>query len=123
MSDYILVVDDDWMNRELLETYLKMGGYQVQLTNTGENALEIAFDDPPTLVMLDIRLTGMSGFEVCSQLKNDERTHAVPILIVSALESDGDRMQATQLGASGFVAKPFDPHTLLAQIASVLHPE
>jgi DNA-binding response OmpR family regulator len=117
---HILIVDDDWMNRELLEAYLTMGGYAVKLANSGETALEMIAENPPDLVMLDIRMTGISGFEVCMQIKNSERTKAIPVLIVSALESEEDRMQATQMGADGFIAKPFNSASILEQIKSHL---
>lgn len=117
---HILIVDDDWMNRELLEAYLKMGGYEVKLANSGETALEMTADDLPDLIMLDIRMTGMSGFEVCTQLKSSEPTKDIPILMVSALESEEDRMQAAQTGADGFIAKPFNSASILAQIDAIL---
>ena len=117
---HILVVDDDWMNRELLEAYLTMGGYEVKMANSGETALAMIEAELPALVLLDIRMTGMSGFEVCMQLKNGERTKNIPVLMVSALESEEDRMQATQMGADGFIAKPYNSEAILAQIASFL---
>ena len=117
---HILIVDDEWMNRELLETYLKMGGYEVKLANSGEKALEMVEEELPDLVMLDIRMIGISGFEVCVRLKNNERTKMVPVLMVSALESEEDRMQATQMGADGFVAKPFNSASILEQIKAHL---
>ncbi len=80
MSDtpYILIVDDEWMNRELLEAYLKMGGYRVGQANNGEKALEMVADQPPALVMLDVRLPGISGFEVCRRLKEAATTSVDP---------------------------------------------
>ncbi len=117
---HILIVDDDWMNRELLEVYLKMGGYEVKLANSGEKALEMIEEEPPDLIMLDIRMTGISGFEVCMQLKNNEETKTIPILMVSALESEEDRMQAYQMGADGFIAKPFNSASILELIRSHL---
>ena len=113
---HILIVDDEWMNRELLETYLKMGGYEVKLANSGEKALELIEEELPDLVMLDIRMIGISGFEVCAQLKNNELTKGIPVLMVSALESEEDRTQAEQVGADGFVTKPFDSASIVEQI-------
>jgi CheY-like chemotaxis protein len=117
---YVLIVDDDWMNRELLEAYLKLGGYRVGQANSGEKALDMIQAERPDLVMLDIRLSGLSGLEICRQIKNDERTRAIPVVMVSALESDEDRMQAAQMGANGFVAKPYHSETILTQIAALL---
>ena len=116
----ILIVDDEWMNRELLEAYLTMGGYKVKLANSGEIALAMIEEELPDLVMLDIRMTGISGFEVCMQIRTNDRTRAIPVLMVSALESEEDRMQAAQMGADGFIAKPFNSASILEQIKSHL---
>lgn len=119
-APYILVVDDEWINRELLEEYLKIGGYRVGQANSGEKALDMAFAHPPALVLLDVRLSGMDGFEVCRRLRNDPRTRPVPVLMVTALESDEDKQQAFEAGASGLIAKPFDAAVMLAQIRDLL---
>jgi DNA-binding response OmpR family regulator len=119
-ASYILVVDDEWMNRELLGTYLKMDGYRVGEANSGEKALEMAFAEPPALVMLDIRLPGMDGFEVCRRLRSDVRTRSVPVLLVTAFDSEEDKQEANEAGANGFVAKPFDMQVLLAQVRAAL---
>jgi CheY-like chemotaxis protein len=122
MSDnpYILIVDDEWMNRELLTAYLNMGRYRVGEANSGERALEMIAEEAPALVMLDVNLSGISGFEVCRRLKDDATTRAIPILMVTALDSPEDQQQAAAAGADGFVAKPFEMETLLAQIRSTL---
>jgi DNA-binding response OmpR family regulator len=108
------------MNRELLGTYLKMDGYRVGEANSGEKALEMAFAEPPALVMLDIRLPGMDGFEVCRRLRSDVRTRSVPVLLVTAFDSEEDKQEANEAGANGFVAKPFDMQVLLAQVRAAL---
>jgi CheY-like chemotaxis protein len=122
MSDtpYILIVDDEWMNRELLNAYLNLGGYRVGEANSGEKALEMIAEEAPALVMLDVHLSGISGFEVCRRLKDDATTRAIPILMVTALDSPEDQQQAAAAGADGFVAKPFEMETLLAQVRSAL---
>jgi DNA-binding response OmpR family regulator len=122
MSDtpYILIVDDEWMNRELLNAYLNLGGYRVGEANSGEKALEMIAEEAPALVMLDVHLSGISGFEVCRRLKDDATTRAIPILMVTALDSPEDQQQAAAAGADGFVAKPFEMETLLARIRSAL---
>jgi DNA-binding response OmpR family regulator len=119
-TPYILVVDDDWMSRELLDTYVRMGGYRTGQANSGEKALDMIADELPALVMLDVRLSGISGLEVCRRLKDDATTRAIPILMVTALESPEDQQQAADAGADGFVTKPFEMETLLAQIRSAL---
>ena len=117
---HILIVDDEWMNRELLQAYLTMGGHTVTGANSGESALTLLAENLPDLIMLDIRMPGMSGFELCMQIKNNERTRSIPVLMVSALESDEDQMQARQMGADGFIAKPFNSTAILAQIDELL---
>ena len=119
-TPYILIVDDEWMNRELLEAYLKMGGYRVGQANNGEKALEMVADQPPALVMLDVRLSGISGFEVCRRLKEDANTRVIPVVMVTALDSTEDQQQITAAGADGFIAKPFEMDALLAKVRSLL---
>lgn len=113
----VLVVDDDWMGRELLEAYLTSAGYRVLQANSGELALQMAVENPPDLVMLDVNMSGMDGFEVCARLRQNKSTQAVPVLMITALRSDADLLQADEVGANGFVTKPFDAATLLGQVA------
>lgn len=115
----ILIVDDDWMNRDLLQAYLE--SYQVQMASNGENALQLAAAHPPDLVLLDLRLPGMSGYEVCLRLKADEVTRYTPVLIISAMEGDEARQKALEAGADDFLLKPFDSLLLLARIRNLLH--
>lgn len=119
-AGYVLVVDDEWMNRELLQAYLTSAGYRVGLANTGEKALEMAFAEPPDLVMLDLRLTGIDGFEVCRRLRADARTVDVPVLVITAMESSEDQHKASVAGADGFVTKPYKAPVLLEQVATLV---
>ncbi|MBN1680471.1 MAG: response regulator [Anaerolineae bacterium] len=117
---YVLVVDDDWMNREIIEAYLKTAGYQVGLAHSGERALEMAFEQPPDLVMLDIRMPGMTGYDVCRYFKRDPRTWYIPVVMVTALEADEDKLAAIQAGADDFVTKPFNSLLMLTRVKSLL---
>ena len=117
---YVLVVDDEWMNRELLQTYLTAFGYRVGVASTGEDALAMAFDERPDLIMLDLRLTGIDGFEVCRRLRADKRTAAVPVLMITAMESAEDEHEAALVGANGFVTKPYKAPVLMEQVAALL---
>ncbi len=119
-SEYILVVDDDWMNREVIETYLQTAGYRVHSAHNGAKALEIAEQATPALVVLDIKMPGMDGFEVCAQLKSRENTRFTPIMIVTALEDDADRLKAIEAGADDFLTKPFNSLIMLTRIKSML---
>jgi DNA-binding response OmpR family regulator len=119
-APYILIVDDEWTNRELLDAYLKIGGYRVGQANSGEKALDMVAQEVPALMILDICLSGISGLEVCRRLKDSPATRAIPILMVTALESPEDQRQAADAGADGFIVKPFEMETLLARIRSML---
>ena len=116
----ILIVDDDWMNRELLEAYLKMAGLNARSAASGEQALALAREQPPDLVLLDLRLPGIDGHEVCRQLKASEATRFTPVLVISALEADEERQQALDSGADDFLSKPYNPLILLARVRSLL---
>jgi DNA-binding response OmpR family regulator len=119
-APYILIVDDEWTNRELLDAYLKIGGYRVGQASSGELALDMVAQEPPALVILDVCLSGISGLEVCRRLKDSPATGAILILVVTALESPEDQRQAADAGADGFIVKPFEMETLLARIRSML---
>ncbi len=116
----ILVVDDDWLNREMLEAYLTEAGCKALTAENGAAALEIAAREPLDLVILDIRMPGMNGYEVCIRLKNDPATRFIPVVMVTALEADENKIQAIEAGADDFVTKPFNSYLLLARVKSLL---
>jgi len=117
---HILVVDDDWMNREVLEAYLQTQHYRVSSAANGKDALRIADDDVPDLLMLDVMLPDMSGFDVCRLIKQGDKTKFVPVVMVTALESDDDRLKAIEAGADDFVTKPFNSLLMLTRVKSLL---
>jgi sigma-B regulation protein RsbU (phosphoserine phosphatase) len=119
-SPTILVVDDDWMNRELLQAHLEAAGFMVITANSGNKALEVISAQIPDLVLLDVRMHGMDGYEVCARLKADEVTHRVPILIVTALDKDEDYLKAVEAGADDFLPKPFNSVVMITRIRSLL---
>ena len=116
----VLVVDDDWLNRELLEAYLVDFGCEVLTAYDGSKALDIAAETPPDLVLLDINLPGLNGYEVCAQLKRSVATRFTPVVMVTALEAEGDKIKAIEAGADDFVSKPFNSYLLLARVRSLL---
>ncbi|GAB4575079.1 MAG: hypothetical protein Kow0077_24820 [Anaerolineae bacterium] len=116
----VLVVDDDWMNREVLEAYLSAAGCDVINTNNGADALSLALETPPDLIVMDVNLTGLNGYEVCSRLKNHEILQFTPVVFLTALDADSDRLRAIQAGADDFLTKPFDSVLMMTRIRNLL---
>ena len=117
----ILVVEDNLETRELLSYNLKNAGYAVRTAGDGPKALELATRARPDLVLLDVMLPGgMDGLEVCRRLKQGERTRGVPVIMLTALGDEVDRIVGLELGAEDYVAKPFSPRELLLRIKAVL---
>ncbi len=116
----IMVVDDEEDLRELLRYNLDKEGYTVQCASSGEDAVKIAKKKMPDLLILDLMLPGMDGFEVCRVLKSDPKTSSLPIVILSAKGEDSDIVAGLELGADDYLTKPFSPKVLIARIRSVL---
>ena len=116
----VLVVDDTPDNLSLMSRVLK-DAYVVKVAINGERALRIARSEPrPDLILLDIMMPGMSGYEVCSELKGDPATAAIPIIFLTALNATEDEKKGLELGASDFITKPVNPPIVLARIATHL---
>jgi DNA-binding response OmpR family regulator len=113
----VLVVDDDDNVRDVVRRYLEHAGYQVALAGTGEHALHVAAQAEPDLVVLDLMLPGIDGFEVCRQLRQRSQ---VPVVMLTARGEEDDRIAGLQLGADDYVAKPFSPRELVLRVSSVL---
>jgi sigma-B regulation protein RsbU (phosphoserine phosphatase) len=116
----ILIVDDSAANLRLLSQTLSEHGYHVRAVNSGERALASAQAAPPHLILLDIRMPIMDGFEVCRRLKADERTREVPVIFISALDAVADKVQAFAVGGVDYVTKPFQVEEVLARTATHL---
>ncbi|MGD9009498.1 MAG: PAS domain-containing protein, partial [Desulfobacteraceae bacterium] len=119
-TDKILVVDDAAVNLELLTHLLTEQGYTVHAASDGKRALEMARSALPDLILLDIRMPGMDGYEVCRRLKADERTRAIPIFFISILEDEGDKVKGFQAGAVDYITKPFQAEEVLARVETHL---
>lgn len=116
----ILVVDDQPENVHLLTDRLRRVGYNVESACNGPNGIEKAVETVPDLILLDVMMPGMSGFEVCKQLSKIESTRDIPVILVTALTSPEDLQQGLQAGAFDYVKKPFNKVELLARINSAL---
>ena len=114
----ILVVDDLPVNRELLEDMLVPLGYQVFQAPDGEIALQMVREISPDVILLDIMMPRMDGFEATKRLKQDEETKAIPIVMVTALQAVEDRIKALEAGANDFLSKPVDRSELQATVNS-----
>ncbi|RPJ62524.1 MAG: PAS domain S-box protein, partial [Acidobacteria bacterium] len=114
----ILVVDDTPGNLHLLAKLLVSAGYEVRPTGKPEVALASALEAPPDLVLLDVRMPGLDGFELCRRLKADSRTAGVPVIFMSAAHDEADRVKGFDAGAVDFVTVPFEGRVVLARVAT-----
>ena len=107
----ILCIDDDPDIRFILAQSLEFSlGAQVRTADSGEAAFELLTEGPlPDLILLDVTMPGTDGYAVCKSLRSDSRYADIPVLFLTALVRDADRKRAQEVGASGFLAKPFDP--------------
>ena len=119
-TGYILAVDDTSSSLRLLTEILSGEGYQVRSAISGELALRAATTQPPQLVLLDISMPGMDGFEVCRRLKQEPRLHDVPVIFVSALSDTQDKLKGFDFGGVDYVTKPFQREELLARVRTHL---
>lgn len=113
----VLVIDDEEQIRRVLRSVLAARHYDVDLAATGEEGLQHAVDRPPDLVVLDLALPGMSGIEVCAELRG---WYEGPILVLSVRDSDDDKIAALDLGADDYLTKPFSTGELLARVRALL---
>ena len=116
----ILIVDDDDRGRLTLETLLAGEGCQLRAVADGPAALAAAAESPPDLVLLDLMMPGMDGFEVCRALRADERLREVPVVMVTTLDDRESRLRGIEAGADDFISKPFDRVELRLRVKSIL---
>lgn len=112
----ILIVDDEVPNLHLLTQILSAAGYQVRPAREPQLAIDSTRARPPDLILLDVRMPEMDGFEVCQRLQQDDRTREVPIIFVSALQDVKDRVRGFELGGVDFISKPFQETEILARV-------
>jgi len=121
IEDDILIVDDDTPSLRLLAELLEKEGYQVRPTKKAKTAIDSALAKPPSLILLDVRMPEMDGFEVCRRLKQDKRTKHVPIIFVSALEDIESKIKGFEAGGVDFITKPFQELEILARVRTHGH--
>lgn len=116
----ILIADDNQQNCELLEAYLAGEGYVIDFSNDGEATLKQVEREQPDLILLDIMMPRMSGYEVCARLKKSDATCDIPIIMVTALNESGDIEKAVNAGADDFLSKPVNKLELTTRVRSLL---
>lgn len=120
MTAFALVVDDEEKNRKLFKAILSRDGFEVAVAANGAAGLHAVEQRPPDLILLDVMMPGMNGFDVCRQVKNEPRTQMIPVLMVTALQEKEDRIRAMEVGADDFLSKPIDATELLVRAKSLL---
>ncbi|MSR56559.1 MAG: response regulator [Planctomycetaceae bacterium] len=116
----LLIADDNHQNCELLDAYLSEAGYTVEMVYDGQQTLDAVQRSQPDLILLDIMMPRMSGYEVCKRLKADPETRNIPILMVTALAEMGDIEKAVSAGADDFLTKPVNKLELTTRVKSLL---
>src|SRR5271156_4533867 len=120
MPEKILIVDDESAPRAALEMLLRREGYEVRDAGNGEAALAECAAFRPDLILLDILMPGIDGFEVCRRIKATPETRLTPVVLITGLSRTGDRIQGINAGADDFLSKPIDFNELLARTRSLL---
>ena len=120
MPGRILIVDNNVMNLKLIEAKLEQEYYETLTATSGAEALEIARSQSPDLIMLDIMMPEMDGYEVCRRLKADAATALIPVVMVTALSDPKDRIEGLAAGADDFISKPIEDYPLLARLRSLI---
>lgn len=116
----ILVAEDEPQTAQLIEFKLKQQGYAVTIVSNGEQALKMLSANPPSLLILDGMMPVMDGFEVLRRVREDQKTRAIPVIMLTAKSREKDVVTGLELGASDYIVKPFSPAELVARIKKVL---
>ncbi len=120
MKKKILIVEDDTDISSIVEYNLQEEGFQTRIVDNGIEALKVVKIFRPDLIILDIMLPGMNGFDVCKKIRSDEITAVIPIIIITVKSSEVDVVLGLELGADDYVTKPFSPRVLIARIKNIL---
>ena len=117
----VLIVDDDSKNRLVLQAVLEQQGHCISEAEDGEQALQKVRTDPPDVVVLDVMMPGISGYEVCNRLKRDPATAHIPVLMVTALTDRASRLKGMEQGANDFITKPVDIHEVALRVRNAVY--
>ena len=117
----ILVVDDDDLNLEFMQAYLETADYHVQTAHSGEHALKDVDLSPPDVILLDVRMGGMSGYEVCKALKSNDITRHIPVLVVTGFTQKRDIEAIIAAGADDILLKPITPPIMLLRVKRMVY--
>lgn len=120
MKPLILLVEDDPDMRQTTKVLLSRAGYRVTDVDAAEEAITLVFQESPDLIIADIRLPGITGIKLCEMLRNDSRTRAVPILLLTSLMKTQDKVHGLKTGADEYITKPFEPSEFLARVEALL---
>ncbi len=116
----ILIADDERDIRELIRFTLQFSGYEVITASNGEEAFEAAYSEQPDLILLDVRMPRMTGYEVCIKLKLDEKTKNIPVAFLSAKGQESEVQTGLEAGAEDYIIKPFSPEQLSERVKVLL---
>jgi len=119
MSSMVLIVDDEYAGRETLQSVLEGEGYQLEMAENGPQAIEKAKKLSPDVILLDVMMPGMTGFEVCQRIRNDPQIAEIPIIVLTALDDRESLLTALKAGADDFISKPFDRFELRARLLGI----
>jgi two-component system OmpR family response regulator/two-component system alkaline phosphatase synthesis response regulator PhoP len=119
-NELILVVDDEAAITDFVAYNLEQAGYRAHVESSGRGALRSAESAPPDLVVLDLMLPDMNGFEVCKALRGRKQTAHVPVIMLTARDDEVDKVVGLEIGADDYVTKPFSPRELVARVGAVL---
>lgn len=120
MKETILVVEDQEDNRKILRDLLTSRGYEVIEATDGREGVRLTRDHRPDLILMDIQLPGMDGYEATRQIKADDDVKAIPIIVVTSYALSGDSQKAFAAGCDAYIAKPYSPRQMLARIQEFL---
>ncbi len=119
MSSTILIVDDEYSGRETLQSILEGEGYNLVMAENGPQAIAQAKSTLPDVILLDVMMPGMTGFEVCEKIRNDPQVAEIPIIILTALDDRDSLLRGLKAGADDFISKPFDRFELRARLIGI----